>query len=97
MENDPSNKAFYLKQIPVTEEQMAASHQILSDALFQAGVLEQERLGNFPLARKTLLRFIGDYPEHEKVADACYHLFLIGGRMGLTEESGYYRQKVVSE
>lgn len=97
VENDPRNKAFYLKQIPVTEEQMAASHQILSDALFQAGVLEQERLGNFPLARKTLLRFIGDYPEHEKVADACYHLFLIGGRMGMTEESGYYRQKVVSE
>lgn len=97
VENDPRNKAFYLKQIPVTEEQMQASHQILSDALFQAGVLEQERLGNFLLARKTLLRFMEDYPEHEKVGDACYHLFLICGRLGLDQESAMYRQKVVAE
>lgn len=97
IENDPRNKAFYLKQIPVTEEQMAASHKLLADALFQAGVLEQERLGNFPLARKTLLRFTGDYPEHEKVADAYYHLFLIDGRLGMEEESAYYRQKVIDE
>lgn len=97
IENDPRNKAYYLKQIPVTEEQMAASHQQLSDALFQAGVLEQEKLGNFPLARKTLLRFINDYPEHDKVADACYHLFLICGRLGLDDESATYRAKVVEE
>lgn len=97
VENDPRNKAFYLKQIPITEEQMAASHQILSDALFQAGVLEQERLDNFPLARKTLLRFTNDYPEHDKVCDAYYHLFLICGRLGLDSESDLYRNKVVEE
>ena len=97
VENDPRNKAFYLKQIPVTEEQMAASNQMLSDALYQAGVLEQERLGNFPLARNTLLRFIEDFPEHEKVGDAYYHLFLICGRLGMDDESAIYRQKVVDE
>ena len=97
VENDPRNKAFYLKQIPVTEEQMEASHQLLSDALFQAGVLEQERLANFHLARRTLLRFIVDYPEHEKVGDACYHLFLICGRLGMDDESMQYRQRVVEE
>lgn len=97
VENDPRNKAYYLKQIPITEEQMAASHTLLADALFKAGVLEQEKLGNFPLARRTLLRFTGDYPEHDKVADAYYHLFLIDGRMGMAEESAYYRQKVIDE
>lgn len=97
VENDPRNKAYYLKQIPTTEEQMAASHQILSDALFQAGILEQERLGNFPLARKTLIRFTNEYPEHEKVGDAYYHLFLICGRLDLEEESELYRTKVVED
>lgn len=95
LENDPHNKAFYLKQIPVTEEQMATSHQLLSDALYQAGVLEQEKLGNFALARNTLLRFTNDYPEHEKTGDAYYHLFLIAGRLGLNEESTQYMQTVV--
>lgn len=97
LENDPRNKAYYLKQIPVTEEQMAASHQLLSDALFLAGVLEQEKLGNFPLARKTLLRFIGDYSGHDKEADACYHLFLICGRLGMDDESAYYRQRIIQD
>lgn len=95
VENDPHNKAFYLKQIPITEEQMAASHQMLSDALYQAGVLEQEKLGNFTLARKTLLRFTNDYPEHEKAGDAYYHLFLIAGRLGLDDESVQYMKTVV--
>lgn len=97
VENDPRNKAFYLKQIPITEEQMAASHQILSDALFEAGVLEQEKLGNFPLARKTLIRFVDDYPEHEKISNAYYHLFLICGRLDMEEESALYKAKVVEE
>lgn len=96
-ENDPRNKAFYLKQIPVTEEQMAASHQVLSDALYQAGVLEQEKLENFPLARKTLLRFITDYPEHDKVGDACYHLFLTCGRLSQNDEADFYRRKIINE
>lgn len=95
--NDPANKLFYLSQMPVTEEQMAASHQLLSDALFQAGVLEQERLGNFALARKTLLRFVAGYPEHSKVGDAYYHLFLICGRLGLDEESAQFRQHVIEK
>lgn len=95
--NDPRNKAFYLKQIPVTEEQMAASHQILSDALYQAGVLEQEKLENFPLARKTLLRFITDYPEHDKVGDACYHLFLTCGRLSMNDEADFYRRRIIND
>ncbi len=96
-QNDPRNKAFYLRQIPTTEEQLAASHQILSDALYQAGVLEQERLENFPLARKTLLRFITDYPEHGQVGDAYYHLFLTCGRLAMDDEASLYRQKIIEE
>lgn len=97
IENNPRNKAFYLKQIPVTEEQMTASHQLLSDALFQAGILEQEKLGNFPLARRTLLRFINDYPEHSKVGDACYYLFLNCGRQQFEEEAALYRNRIIEK
>ena len=97
LENDPRNKAFYLKQIPVTEEQMQASHQLLSDALLTAGILEHERLGNYPLSRKTLVRLVEDYPEHEKLNDAYYHLFLVCGRMGLEDESLGYKNLVIEK
>lgn len=97
MQNDPHNKAFYLKQIPLTEEQMQMSHQLLSEALFQAGALEQDRLANFPLAHKTLTRFLADYPEHEKAGEACYRMFLICGRMGMGPESLYFRERVMGD
>ena len=97
LENDPHNKEYYMKQVPLTEEQMEASHALLSDALFKAGVLEQGQLGNYPLAHRTLLRFISDYPGHEKVGEACYHLMLICGRLDMDAESDYYRQRVISD
>jgi tetratricopeptide (TPR) repeat protein len=97
VQNDPRHRAFYLKQIPLTDEAVQASHQQISDALFQAGVLEKDRLGNHHLAYKTLLRFVTDYPEHEKLPDAYYHLFLINGRLGMDKEAAYYREKIISE
>ena len=42
---DPHNREYYLQQIPkFTEEQLQASNDILRDALYQAGILEMERL-----------------------------------------------------
>ena len=41
---DPHHREYYMLQIPFTEEQLAASNDALSKALYQAGILEQERL-----------------------------------------------------
>ena len=42
--NDPHEREYYLRQIPFTEEQMEESNRLLSDALYNAGILEQEKL-----------------------------------------------------
>lgn len=95
--NDPHERAFYLKQIPFEEEQLQASHQLLSDGLYHAGVLEMEKLENFELAYRTLLRLLTDYPDYGEMADVYYHLFLLNGRFGKTDEAELYRQKVIDE
>ena len=97
LENDPHQREFYLKQIPLTEEMMATSHQTLSDALYQAGILEQESLENFPLAERTMLRLLADYPEREDLDVIYYHLFLLYGRMQRPEDAEVYRQKLLEE
>ncbi len=93
--NDPHERAYYLRQIPFEEDQLQASHQVLSDGLYHAGVLEMERLENFSLAYRTFLRLLTDYPDYAEMADVYYHLFLLNGRFGKTEEAELYRQKVV--
>ena len=95
--NDPHNREYYLKQIPMTEEQMAASHATLSEGLYKAGVIEEEKLGNLPLALKTLQRLLDDYPDFDKKDDVYYHLFLLMGRMGDMQESERYRQLIIND
>lgn len=95
--NDPHHREFYLRQIPFTEEQLQSSNAILSEGLYKAGILEVEKLENFPLALKTLLRLLGDFPEYEKKEDIYYHLFLLTGRMGNSEEAERYKQLITDE
>ena len=89
--NDPHEREYYLKQIPFTEEQMAESNRLLGDALYNAGIKEQEQLENFPLAERTMIRFLNDFPEHEGTDNVFYHLFLLYGRMGDVESAEEYR------
>ena len=89
---DPHHREYYMLQIPFTEEQLAASNDALSKALYQAGILEQERLENFPLAKRTLERLVNDFPGHENMDNVYYHLFLLCGRMNEADATDYYRQ-----
>lgn len=95
--NDPHHREFYLKQIPFDEEQLASSHQLLSDGLYNGGVIELEQLENFPLALRTLLRLLEDYPDYEKKADAYYHMFLLYGRLENDSLAEEFRKKLIDE
>ena len=89
--NDPHEREYYLRQIPFTEEQMEESNRLIGDALYNAGILEQEQLENFPLAERTMIRFLNDFPEHEGTDNVFYHLFLLYGRLEDLEGAEEYR------
>lgn len=89
--NDPHEREYYLRQIPFTEEQMEESNRLIGDALYNAGILEQEQLENFPLAERTMVRFLNDFPEHEGTDNVFYHLFLLYGRLQDVESAEEYK------
>ena len=94
---DPHHREFYLAQIPLTEEQMAASNQLLADGLFQGGVKVMEKIQNYPYALRLLLRLLEDFPETNSKAELYYHLFLLYGRMENDEMAQNYRNLLISE
>lgn len=94
---DPHHREYYLQQIPFSEEQLQASNETLRDGLYNAGILETERLENFNLARRTLTRLISDFPDVTNKDNVYYHLFLIGGRQGNAAEAEYYKQQLITE
>ena len=95
--NDPHHREYYLKQIPFTEEQMEASNAILSDGLYNAGILEQEKLENWLLAEKTMQRVLSDFPERDGIDNIYYHLFLLYGRLGDSEKAEYYKALLLEQ
>ena len=84
---DPHNREYYLAQIPFTEEQLAASHDIIKDGLYHAGIIIKDKLDNLPLSEKYLTRLTRDYPDYEHNDDVWYHLFLLFSRQGRTAEA----------
>lgn len=90
LENDPHHREYYLKQLPLTDEQLEESNAIILDGLYNGGVLVMDKIGNFNLSEKTLLRLIKDFPDFEQMDDVYYHLFLLAMRRGDQDDINRY-------
>ena len=82
--SDPHERAYYLAQIPFTEDQKAASHAIIQDGLFHAGIIFKDKLDNLALGERHLRRLTDNYENYEHLDKAWYHLFLLYSRRGDT-------------
>ena len=79
---DPHKREYYLAQIPFRDEQKAASHAIISDGLFHAGIILKDKMERLPLSERYLRRLTTDYPDYEHNDEAWYHLWLLYSRLG---------------
>ncbi|MBR1594992.1 MAG: tetratricopeptide repeat protein [Alloprevotella sp.] len=96
-ENDPHKRAYYLKQIPFTQEQREASNLIIMDGLYNAGVIEKDELEDFPLAEGTLQRLVKQYPTFQNRQDALYQLFLLYSRWHRDADASRIRDLMAEE
>lgn len=80
--NDPHKREYYLAQIPFTEEQVAASNEIIKEGLFRSGIIFKDKLDNLPLSEKQFMRLNRQFPEFEPKDEVYYHLFLLHSRKG---------------
>jgi len=84
---DPHNREYYLAQIPFTEEQVAASNDIIKEGLFSSGVIFKDKMDNLRLSEKALTRLTSNYADYARNDEAWYHLFLLYSRQGRTVEA----------
>ena len=89
-ESDPHQQEYYLAQIPFTEEQKAASDNLLTDALYQAGVIMKDKMEMPAAAEKLLIRLVEQYPDFASMDNVYYHLFLLYSRQGDTMQAQNY-------
>lgn len=93
--NDPHDPAYYLAQIPFSEEQKAEANLLIEDGLYNMGVIINEKLENFPLSIKTFTEVETRYPESEHRLDMYYAIYLMYMRMGKKDQAEIWRQKLL--
>ncbi|MCL2650823.1 MAG: tetratricopeptide repeat protein [Candidatus Azobacteroides sp.] len=95
--NDPKNREYYLKQIPLTEEDVAASDEIWMDGLFNMGIIYKDNLEDYSLAIDAFNDLNKRFPDNENKLDAYHQLYLMYLRMGNTDMSELYKAKIRAE
>ncbi|WP_081832102.1 tetratricopeptide repeat protein [Prevotella sp. P6B1] len=84
---DPHQREYYLAQIPFTEEQQAACHNIIKDGLFYAGIILKDKMERLAISERYLRRLAADYPDYEHNDEVWYHLWLLYSRQGRTMQA----------
>lgn len=96
-ENDPHYREYYLKQIPVTEQDKATSHEIIQDGLYNMGVILKDRLEDFEASRKEFGRLLTDYPDNTYRLEVYYNMYLMAERTGNRTEADYWRKLILTD
>lgn len=94
---DPEQPAYYLAQLPSTDEEFAASDALIREGLFHVGVILKNDLSDFPAAIHSLEELLDRFPNNEYLVDVYYNLFQIYYRLGDKERAEYYRLRLIAE
>lgn len=91
---NPKRPEYYLKQIPFSDDQKALAHTQLADALFNLGVVYDEKLNDYDKAYEAFEEFARRYPEDPRAADGYYCCYRIAEKNNDTEKANQYRDKL---
>ncbi|WP_321519945.1 tetratricopeptide repeat protein [uncultured Bacteroides sp.] len=94
---DNKNPEFYLQQIPLTEPAMKESNDILSDGLFNMGLIYKDKLEDFSLAQKTFTRLYTQFPHFGQLDEVYYNLYLMSSRWKKLADAAFYKGKLITE
>jgi tetratricopeptide (TPR) repeat protein len=94
--NDPKQRAYYLQQIPFTEEEIEASNLIIIDGLYNMAMIYKDKLEDFPLAVEGFEELEGRFPDNEHRLESYYQLYLLALRMHDTSLAERYKAKLIA-
>ncbi len=93
--DDPHAVAFYLKDIPSSQQQLDSIDSLTSVCLLGAGYIFYDGVHNVPRALECYHRLAADYTSHPEIVQAFYMLYRIYDRQGNTPQANYYRDMVL--
>jgi tetratricopeptide (TPR) repeat protein len=94
---DPTTKEFYLKNIPDTEEKMAKSHNIIRDALYDAGVIFKTEFNDFERSIECFNELNRRYPGNQYELPGYFNLWDLYKIVQKPDSSTIYKNKILDK
>lgn len=94
---DNKMREFYLRDLPLTDSLMGASHEKIKSSLYNAAIIYKNELKDYDLAVETFEDLINRYPNDNFSLMACYQLFDLYRSQNNTERMEYYRRLIISK
>ena len=95
--DDPHFEEYYLKQIPVTEEQIQTSNDVIQEGLYNMGLILKDKLEDMDAAKVEFNNLLNRYPDNIYRMDVYYNLYLLCKRAGQDEEAEHWRALILSD
>jgi tetratricopeptide (TPR) repeat protein len=96
LSDDPKTRAFYLQQIPATEEEIEASNRIIIDGLYQMAMIYKDRLEDFERAVAGFEELEERFPQNQHLMECYYQIYLLALRLRDADLGERYKAKMMA-
>lgn len=93
---DPHYEEYYLKQIPKTEEEIAAAHEIIQEGLYNMGIILKDKMEDYDAAAYEFNQLLRDYPDNTYRLDVYYNMYMMYMRNGQEVDAEPYRDSILT-
>ena len=92
---DPHYEEYYLKQIPKTEEDIAAAHEIIQEGLYNMGTILKDKMEDYDAAAYEFSELLERYPDNTYRLDVYYNMYMMYMRNGQYSDAEPYRDSIL--
>lgn len=93
--DDPHDVAYYLKDLPTTQQAYDSIDSLTSISLLNAGYIFYDGIHNIPKALECYHRLADQYTSFDEIVQTFYMLYRIYDLQGNTPQANYYRDMVL--
>lgn len=93
---DSRSREYYLRNIPLTEEALLASHQKLQDALFNMAVIFKDDFNDYMRSAEAYEELVKRYPEGEYLLPAYYDLHSVNLLNNNYQRAEFYKNLIIT-
>lgn len=94
---DPKNRQTYLVNLPMTDEKVEKSNEMIVKAYYNVGFIYREGLKDIPKSNETFEKLIERFPDHAFSLQACFTLYQSYLELNNIEKSNYYKNIILTK